>query len=725
MSNTANFIDYNRKQYLIQFTQNLSKKKIENKREEEINKMSLKKPIPIDDYDYCNFNFISNNHKEIFIKDFFTKAEKNFRYNNKYLIGKIISDVYYDEFFYFLIEDKNKDIIAISIFHFEKNFYPINIENLEKTYLSIGKHILFINPWFTFEHYYEIVSLTTNEFIIFDDFGSLNSFINENNNIKTSNDYKKLGDYMIKKKLYLKAIFYYEKAININNNENELIKIYSNLALAFLNYGYYTKSIKYCDMAFELLSKIILNKNTTNVILNDCVDNIKPKIFYRKLMSLYKFRKFIQCLNHISKYKNDSTIIKLINNNENIQEIIKDIEIKKTNELGVFNFSEMLLDENKNFYLNNPDYISNKIEITYDNIKGLKIKTKSKISKGELILVEKAIVSKKYENSVERRKKLELGLSELSSKKESPTENLEVIDQLIEKINKYPEDNEIFFMLYDETNKNENMQQRKNNKKKTIINFRSVFDSNKYTASRNFLFSNQKGFGLWGIASIFNHSCNANINTFTIGDMMICFAVKNIEKDEELYTMYTPNTNSYITRKEKCQYNWGFDCTCDLCLYDKNKLYNNQNIIEMKNKNYFEKKLETFYDFGYDIYLHRKYNKDFENFENFLNNNKNEMIWFELANGYFVLLIHNAVMNNYEYCLKISNLIHEECLKGSCYAIELETLNVIYNCFCRYNSDAKMKDKIFDIIIKRYRKLFKENSNFTEEDITLLVKLTL
>ena len=50
----------------------------------------------------------------------------------------------------------------------------------------------------------------------------------------------------------------------------------------------------------------------------------------------------------------------------------------------------MLSEEKKNFFLNNGDYINSKLEISFDEKKGIKIIAKEDIQKGEYILVEKA-----------------------------------------------------------------------------------------------------------------------------------------------------------------------------------------------------------------------------------------------------------------------------------------------------------------------------------------------
>ena len=123
---------YNKNDYLEKFNEQLKVKKEQNKTEKDKFNMSYKRPIPISIYDYSLFNFLPKLHKEIFIKELFNK-NKNYkkRYFYKYLTGKIISDLYWDDFIYFLISDKNDDIIAVSIFHLDKKFYPLNIDYIQ------------------------------------------------------------------------------------------------------------------------------------------------------------------------------------------------------------------------------------------------------------------------------------------------------------------------------------------------------------------------------------------------------------------------------------------------------------------------------------------------------------------------------------------------------------------------------------------------------------------
>ena len=270
---------YNKNEYLAKFNQEMTLKKESNKSEQEKFKMSYKRPIPISNYDYFLFDFLPKIHKEILVKDLFQDVKNknnNKRYFYKYLIGKIISKLYWDDFIYFLISDKNDDIIAISIYHFRNEFYPLNIELLENNYLSIGKYILIINPLFTFEHYKQIMCFDSCEFILFENNVSITKFIDMNSSLRNVEDFMKLGDLMMEKNLHDKAIYYYDKGIKkikkkISDNNNDkllLAELIYKISFSYINYGYFSKALSYTDYFYETFKEE-----------NSLIKNLKLKIF--------------------------------------------------------------------------------------------------------------------------------------------------------------------------------------------------------------------------------------------------------------------------------------------------------------------------------------------------------------------------------------------------------------------------------------------------------------
>lgn len=76
--------------------------------------------------------------------------------------------------------------------------------------------------------------------------------------------------------------------------------------------------------------------------------------------------------------------------------------------------------------------------------------------------------------------------------------------------------------------------------------------------------------GVWPLASRINHSCVTNCSRSFIGDMMLVRATEDLEPNSELYHGYhhaAPNETYEETQKH--MRNWGFECTCALCLEKK------------------------------------------------------------------------------------------------------------------------------------------------------------
>ena len=674
---------YNKNDYLEKFNHELSIKKESNKLKKDKFKMSYKRPIPISNYDYSLFYFLPKIFKEIFVKDLFMKnTNKNKRTFYRYMIGKIISGLYWDDFIYFLISDKNDDIVAVSIFHLEDKFYPLDIEQLEEDYFKIGKYILIINPLFTFEHYNEIMCFDNCEFILFENNENLLKFIDMNNNISDEVDLIKIGDLMMEKYNYDKAIYYYEKSFKLlekkylNNKDKKnkifLAEVLLKLSLAYLKYRYFSKSLFYSDYFYKIFN--ILNDSFLN---NSIIKKIKLKIFYIKLKSFVELRKYQEGYQFYIDSKNDIDIQALIKLNENnIIKLIEKISLNKENQKGIFNYKKMLLEEKINFYLDYGDYINEKISIDFNKEKGLKLicKKDNFIKKGELIIAEKALVSKKYKSYSNKLININ------DERKEEPFQNLEMTHELMEKVKKYKEDYKIFFILYNGKNKLLNLEERQesylNNIEKRIdfIEVKNIIDSSKYSCSRNIFFENNLGVGLWGYTSILNHSCNPNVNNFTIGDFMFCFAIKDILPGEELNSLYFSNSDHYLLRQEKSKINWNFNCSCEFCMKDKNK-------INDTNKIFYENSMKFFYEIKGNEFNHEKYSDKYAEFEKFLEINKKILDKYEIGNGYLKLIYHYGILNNFDKSKEFSEKMFSELGKENYYPLLLENLNCLYNFF--------------------------------------------
>ena len=175
----------------------------------------------MDKYNPLGFN-IYLNYKEIFIKNLQINCPQEFTFIKLRIASKIC--IY--NYVIFLGEDANKDLIPILIYDNE-NYYSLNLDNWDQVedFYKEGKYILIINPNYTIydETMYEtegtdgLLCRSPNETILFKDEKDIDKFFS----FLTSNNFegfKSLGDIMIMRKYYDKAIFFYEKALNFNKN---------------------------------------------------------------------------------------------------------------------------------------------------------------------------------------------------------------------------------------------------------------------------------------------------------------------------------------------------------------------------------------------------------------------------------------------------------------------------------------------------------------------------
>ena len=251
------------------------------------------------------------------------------------------------------------------------------------------------------------------EIIIFNDIDELNDFLEKNKNISSDN-YKLIGNMMIKNHFYEKAIFYYKKALDLNcakNDKDIEIILYSNLSEAYIKYGYNTKSIEYADICLNKINKAI--EIDTKKEKEKFLSLQKIKNVFRKIKALTNLRKFKDAYEIIFNTSNDNPnkdILKKMLNMDIVKKLVDIIKIGYDNNNGNYNYIKMIQEEKINFNLDTyEDYMSPKIEIKFEKNKGIKIVAKEKINEGELIMVEKALVSsedKKEKNMIKYKMQL-------------------------------------------------------------------------------------------------------------------------------------------------------------------------------------------------------------------------------------------------------------------------------------------------------------------------------
>ena len=567
-----------------------------------------------------------------------------------------------------------------------------------------------------------LVCKSPNETILFNDENDLNKFMNllKNNNFESL---KQLGDLMIIRKCFDKSIYYYESVLKLKN-DNLLIKskILSNLSENYIQYKYYSKGLEFINKSFDII----------NIILKNNVEQIDQKflikLFFRKLRCFIGLRNFKEAFDYLEKLKNDqdlknfykldeSFIKEFLNNNE-IKNLTKMINKGYENFLGNYNIEEMLIEEKNNFFLNNGDYINKKLEISFDNKKGIKIIAKKDINIGEYIIVEKAIyICRTHDpnNDFESSIKIKYPFHIISQ-----IEYIDCLNNLIKILKKSPLDYKEFFVLFNGNNLKQNYEERIKNLPEDLLSIfnieliENIFKINKFITLRQFYYNNKIGIGLWKFLSLFNHSCLPNTTNLGIGDFIIVTANKQIKKGEEITISYLkiPIYNLNNVRKNLIKNIYNFDCNCLLCE------------IEKKSKEKYPEIFNQYCDFILKIRESDKLDykiciKDIENFALFLDKNKNIFSDIEIGRAYLEIQTRCKDIFNATRFYNLANKYLKdndvECLK-----ININT----YLDFCKDLYDQKLInfencDNAKKDIINFYRKYF----NLKENVINLLLKM--
>ena len=113
-----------------------------------------------------------------------------------------------------------------------------------------------------------------------------------NNKISNERDLLLIGDLLMEKYQYNKAIFYYEKGIQMckkkllddNSCKVLLAEFIMKIALAYLNYGYFNKALSYTDYFYKFFNLKDIPKMN--------IKDIKLVIFKIRLKSFFGLRKY-------------------------------------------------------------------------------------------------------------------------------------------------------------------------------------------------------------------------------------------------------------------------------------------------------------------------------------------------------------------------------------------------------------------------------------------------
>ena len=501
-----------------------------------------------------------------------------------------------------------------------------------------------------------------------------------------------------------------------NESKKYLLGKGKNIKLAVENYDNYylklnniyvelQKSYKDNENALEIIKKTYINHLTRLIKIYLLIPYFyKAKILCEQLLNLDKdnieiFPSYIKCLHHFKKYSLITEILNKIKEDDN--NIIKNLKIQNEQRIkeskGDYNLLNIY--ENfkkiKNYNLDLAQYMSQKISIQQDKEKGLIIVAKEDIPKGEIIIAEKAIAF--FPN-------LDKNLKNIKIEKEERHNILK--NKIKEKMLYCREDNPEIFEIYDGTNGNLSLEQRKDNYLKNILNkdinisektistlFTDSFSTSFYLYDQ-LLFS---GYGLFYNSSFFSHSCCPNTMVYGIGDFIFVLTDRNIKQNEELTTFYVENDKDYFERRAMLKNQYGFDCQCELCKIEQ-KQFEKYPEIKKKTCDWLPKIINFSHNPNYYFYFPRI----IKDVTEFLENNKDKTINHEKG-----LLYYNLYYLWVDY--KTNHGLLEKALE--CYDNEKNMdFNIMkYYCLLKmYKVDFVYKNNLCNDIKNRMLKLLKE-----------------
>ena len=487
-------------------------------------------------------------------------------YRNRYIKLEIITELQMIVSIAFLGKDDNGDYILVAVYNYENHYGTKDYDQLSYIFQK-GKHIIVLEPFYKMFASGEdgIRIEDPNEIIIFDDKDWMTKFITAENKEESfrllHDDDDKNFDSLYKEAYKSFSIENYKMAlvhfIKLKTLKPDEIKFDMKIAECYYEIPSFSKAIEKCD---EILA---LNENN---LINE---KFRIDALAIKLKSLLKLKKVKEAKDITDK--NKEIIIK---NESQFFLIEEEIKRKIKNMNGEFDLGEIYKKSQENFNIDVGEYINNKLEIKYDKVKGLSIFTKDKITKGEILVVSKAIIAT---NLKDKKNDKNLSLQYDSPDKEefektgqilTYKENSEIQDKLSYNLSNYSEDFNEFLYLFDGRNKNKNLEERLNTKETDLKKIQRVLKYN----LKHLIFEG-KGIteGLWFYPSLFNHSCIANCHQFGFGDILIIMAINDIEKNSELFLNYLNEDLPLDIRQNLLKEKYDFDCYCELCNYEKNK----------------------------------------------------------------------------------------------------------------------------------------------------------
>ena len=404
---------------------------------------------------------------------------------------------------------------------------------------------------------------------------------------------RKKGNNFIKNGNYDKAIESFLEGLKLSP---ENVPILNNLSNLYFQLKDYQNAEKYSTLLLNIDKK---NLEANNIKFNALLKQDKKE----------EANEFLE-KNEILKNQQNYIELKILVDPEYVKNNKSEIELyqyKKQNNIISFklNYRKLFTLEKEQFYIESkyaPNYNSPKLTLLEKQELGTKIIANEDIKKGELLCVSKALLVH-----------LEKNINDFQD-----------FTNMYQNFNQEQKDQ--FSTLSRKDNLDLSLKERieKGKLENNINEVISIYNHNCYAiggGSLSFLKPYPyEGSGCFIFPAYFNHSCNPNTYRFTIGDIFILLAMRNIKKGEEVFTSYIESKQCYDDRRKKLKDTFGFECVCDYCKSELESIKNSKVKQDCESYKNILKNYKGFFPFS----------DEYKKIKEFILQNKKELHYLDL-----------------------------------------------------------------------------------------------
>jgi tetratricopeptide (TPR) repeat protein len=498
-----------------------------------------------------------------------------------------------------VIEDDNKSATRLAVYNF---FTPQNFKYHDVYYA--GRTLYIIEPYFKVaSDGIETIRVDQPNDILFDEQIVLDPKLD-------ASSLKETADRAFREQNYELAVSFYDAAISRFDSsfsqktlqsklqldkEIEKVKLDYDIAIKKIKLDYEAKLVQInleqdainekSEAEQNFLSIIYSNKaNCLNLLKRHemAIDSALNSVEFDPSYSKGRFhlvKSLLETGNLEDAEKHLTSLMELVSEDKT-SELTDKLQRYKKFSKGIVDWSQVFLSIRNNNPLDVCNFVSDKLEVKSTGVKkGLGVFALQNISKGELIIINKAfcLATSQEVSSVFGKNLTHVDISWSSSSMSS--EHRSILKFKTEHIFLKDKHRMLEFgqLCNKQTiglslNDRKRLTARTENYRVDLI--KSAIEKNTFGSIDFSLFSIRQtpieNSGIWIYPSFFNHSCDPNVSWFTAGSVMFMKAAKDVVKGEELFVSYI-SLDLISSERKKNLSGLGFECQCSRDQFENNK----------------------------------------------------------------------------------------------------------------------------------------------------------